>query len=71
MADTQVSPSTSQALPRLVYFGESKENGLRLETYNLALDLCSDMNCIRIECLPGSQIQRIRPATTCLTDRCR
>lgn len=61
MADTQVSPSTSQALPRLVYFGERKENEQRLETYNVALDFCSDMNYIRVECLPGSQIHRACP----------
>lgn len=56
MADTQVSPSTSQALPRLVYFGGSKENEQRLETYDVALDLCSYVKSIRIECLPTSQI---------------
>lgn len=59
MADTQVSPSTSQALPRLVYFRESKENEQRLETYNVALDLCSDMNYIQ------SRVSSRQPDSTC------
>lgn len=70
MADTQVSPSASQALPRLVYFRESKENEQRLETYNVALDLCSDLDYIQSRASSRQPDSTYSPPTF-LTDRSR